>query len=1538
METNSSQYTKEQNPWYSFRPYQENDADKFKGRGKDIAEVMKYILGNDFVVCYAKSGIGKSSLINAGLMPRLRKKQILPISIKFTEEFFTVDSFERNIRNQIVSEIDKLNDKANGEGRDDTYSFVKHPSISDSPAMKAADAELANKSIWWWLSTYQLVCQRGEFDIIYQPLLIFDQFEEIFQKTQTDEQRNAFFEWLQKMSLTRPSEDIQIKLQQIQNLYPDTSVSIPDNCGWKILLSLREDYVGLLDYWCIQRIRIPAIQDNRYCLMPLTKEQAEEVVTQQTIGGRRVDILDKYRQTIIDSLIEADGIPAVLLSVLCNRIFNEEISGYANTARKLNFLATTSENDDKDNLKKVIRTLIRSVYEERVKEAKVPKRLVNKLEQSLVRDNGTRRRPELSELSKRQQEICLQLANVYLVRIDDFGEKKGEKVRYIEIIHDRVAEVIAEKRHEISKKSRVLWSRIALVIGYILLFGFTYWNQFWTSDEYKAKQFPYMEFRDGNTEGTISDYKGVCNNLWELETLICDTSATISNCPSLETIDARNFKNKEIKINVRNCNQLKYIILSDNIEFLALNITGCPLIQKIELPDKLDSLDLKIISDRLSFIVHNNSRYLWSDGILWDKRNDSIIFVRSDAAQRDLVVPYMTNKKTYFYRPLTFNVQRTDTIELPSYSLSLRKQYTRRIPCDVEELDFSDDSLTSIPSGLFCNMKKLKVITFPSSLHTIMSKAFENCPNLSNITFNDSSSVGIDSEAFANCKKLKTIRFPKEIALSKRVFENCSSIEEIHFGETGSISDYSFKGCASLKLVKLPSNIHTSYGNVFSPNAFVGCLKIERFDGDTAFWNYAPDSSVIYKANHKMILTNRVKYHTYEDSLFSSKGGILYYHDQKFNEPAELSVGLLSKMNNGIRVINNMDNPYSVHLPLMPNIYVNGRDTVKTIPEFLLYPSYLKELHYPYSNMVDASGICSLLPDSIKENVTLYVPYGCIMYFANNDAFKNFKGIREESWYVWGAKIFLYHLEAGLSVVNYYNFIGLIITIVIISTILLSWYVYYRKRRVEGVVSNSLLAKIASKSFATVILGPCFWYITYWFIFLSIVPLFHLNIIIYSSPWLFVPCAMVAGVIALVTVYMILYSDGFNLKGLGSELRDNAKTIKQIIVDIAKRPKKAIKPLCLVLLPILSFFLYGEYKEFKAKQLRDASIKISKQIASAQLHPNDALNILYDVWEETRSIIKGEDPEQVLFNAVYKELLKKELLDTCFSNVRASYMEVMPDNKLLFADYWNGKTCILKENGDTLHLLGDDFDWYKFDVSGQYMAFAKYENTYVMDLNTRQIDTLKNSDNSIASFIGNKHIISYNDGNTVRFYDIETKQNKVYKPIYLNHIIKGLCYSESDGCLATIASCDTILFHKLDGDRWLTETIAKNLGQELKVPAFIGNEKFAIQIGDTLKVWPTSHIGDNDYQHYWIIGSNSLNTPLYNDMFYITAKDNVLQIYDLSETGKVYLTVDFSYDITSACFTQDRQNIYVADKYNIYRMPIMSYDQVFKELKRFVSN
>lgn len=469
-------YTKEQNPWFSFKPYQESDACNFKGRGADIAEMMKYVVDNDIIVCYAKSGIGKSSLINAGLIPRMRRKQLLPISVRFTEDFFSKEPFEKIIRKQIEAEIIKLNNSAKDSKKDEEYIIVRHPSVDSNPLMKLADETLSSTSIWWWLNTYNIICKRGEFEILFQPILIFDQFEELFQKTQTEEQRISFFEWLKDMSLKRPSDEIQKQIDELQKSFPDSRVIIPQECGWKILIALREDFVGLLDYWCTQKIRIPEIQDNRYCLMPLTTEQAHEVISEQTIDGERVSILDEYEQAIIDSLQDSDGIPAMLLSVLCNKIFDELVGGKSDTARELHNLANEKDQE-------FIKRLLLQVYEDRLSASGVNKRMTRTIEHLLVRDNGYRKRLDMSDMTTKQQKACRKLADVYLVRIEESGKRRIKNnttnIEWVEIIHDRVAEVIAEKRKTVSTRRKRLWLLLlAFFVIACLLFGsFLYMNR-----------------------------------------------------------------------------------------------------------------------------------------------------------------------------------------------------------------------------------------------------------------------------------------------------------------------------------------------------------------------------------------------------------------------------------------------------------------------------------------------------------------------------------------------------------------------------------------------------------------------------------------------------------------------------------------------------------------------------------------------------------------------------------------------------------------------------------------------------------------------------------------------------------------------------------------------------------------------------------------------------------------------------------------------------------------------------------------------------
>ena len=70
------------NPWLGLASYQEKDAELFFGRKREIALLCEVIKQNYSTVIYGKSGMGKTSLINAGLIPLLNNDSFLPVSIK----------------------------------------------------------------------------------------------------------------------------------------------------------------------------------------------------------------------------------------------------------------------------------------------------------------------------------------------------------------------------------------------------------------------------------------------------------------------------------------------------------------------------------------------------------------------------------------------------------------------------------------------------------------------------------------------------------------------------------------------------------------------------------------------------------------------------------------------------------------------------------------------------------------------------------------------------------------------------------------------------------------------------------------------------------------------------------------------------------------------------------------------------------------------------------------------------------------------------------------------------------------------------------------------------------------------------------------------------------------------------------------------------------------------------------------------------------------------------------------------------------------
>jgi serine/threonine protein kinase len=72
VESPEDRYTETRNPYKGLAAFQEKDAADFYGRASVVRHLIEALSGSDFVAVVGPSGIGKSSVVRAGLVPALR--------------------------------------------------------------------------------------------------------------------------------------------------------------------------------------------------------------------------------------------------------------------------------------------------------------------------------------------------------------------------------------------------------------------------------------------------------------------------------------------------------------------------------------------------------------------------------------------------------------------------------------------------------------------------------------------------------------------------------------------------------------------------------------------------------------------------------------------------------------------------------------------------------------------------------------------------------------------------------------------------------------------------------------------------------------------------------------------------------------------------------------------------------------------------------------------------------------------------------------------------------------------------------------------------------------------------------------------------------------------------------------------------------------------------------------------------------------------------------------------------------------------------
>lgn len=289
-----------ESPWIGLKSFAPETRSLFFGRDREIDELCERVRRNPVTILYGSSGYGKSSLLGAGLLPRLGQAGFLPIPIKL--QF------------------------ANAGSKPDRLTLVDQVKAQIATALTEARrsdlAEKVREPGGFWESFNDE--RRGFLDpSAPRPVLVFDQFEDVFTLGERSvKERDQLLHELSDIIENRPSSVLARRLESDPALAEHfDSFSRPT----KVVITLREDYLSKLDRW---RPVMPSIMANRMELRPLCGPQALLAVYEPgRLVGREIvsrSVAEKIVRSVAGfdlqaNLSEIEAVPP-LLSLYSERL------------------------------------------------------------------------------------------------------------------------------------------------------------------------------------------------------------------------------------------------------------------------------------------------------------------------------------------------------------------------------------------------------------------------------------------------------------------------------------------------------------------------------------------------------------------------------------------------------------------------------------------------------------------------------------------------------------------------------------------------------------------------------------------------------------------------------------------------------------------------------------------------------------------------------------------------------------------------------------------------------------------------------------------------------------------------------------------------------------------------------------------------------------------------------------------------------------------------------------------------------------------
>jgi hypothetical protein len=403
------------NPWPGLAPFRERDQAYFRGREPEIEELRRVVRSQRLTVLFGASGLGKTSLLRAGLFPALRGRDELPVYIRFD-----FGDTPHPLSEQIFAEL--------------TREAAAHR--VDAPVREP------NEGLWSYLHRRE-AAYFSERNRLLVPVLVFDQFEEIFTRgldlPAWKPHVEVFLDELGDLVQGRAPAALKAEIEQeVEKAGRYDFV----HHRYRVILSLREDYLALIEGL---RERMPAIAAGRYRLLPMNGEQGFRVADQT--NGRLVpsDVAHKIVRFAAGRDLDETTPPLAelkvdpsLLGLFCREL---------NELRKAARLPAITE----DLVRRNRGNILESFYEGCM--SAVHPELRRFVEDELVTVRGHRDSRAAEDALLRPgvtPEDLSKLVNARLLRIEDRGG-----TRRIELTHDVLTGVVRAARDRRHAEERI---------------------------------------------------------------------------------------------------------------------------------------------------------------------------------------------------------------------------------------------------------------------------------------------------------------------------------------------------------------------------------------------------------------------------------------------------------------------------------------------------------------------------------------------------------------------------------------------------------------------------------------------------------------------------------------------------------------------------------------------------------------------------------------------------------------------------------------------------------------------------------------------------------------------------------------------------------------------------------------------------------------------------------------------------------------------------------------------------------------------------